>query len=65
MIQLLIINRENETVKTLGSKTSAAFSRTGTAIKSTGTAIKENETLQSFGEKVRSTSVRLKVRFYN
>ena len=58
--------RENERVKTIGTKTSGAFQSAGSAIKSTGTAIRDNERVQNFGERIRSTSVRIKVmkRFY-
>lgn len=54
--------RESDTVKTIGSKTSAALQRTGTALKNTGTAIKESERVQSIGEKIRTTSVKIKDR---
>ena len=56
--------RESDTVKTIGSKTSAALQRTGTALKNTGTAIKESERVQSIGEKIRTTSVKIKVCHY-
>jgi uncharacterized protein YukE len=53
--------KENEKLKTFGTKTSEAFQNAGTAIKSKGTAIKENEKVQNFGERIRSTSIMIKV----
>ena len=58
---LFLTRRENEKVKTIGTKTSGALQSAGSAIKSTGTAIRDNERVQNFGERIRSTSVRIKV----
>lgn len=61
---IVYYNRENEKVKTFGTKTKTSFQSAGTAIKNAGTAVKENDRVQNFGERIRTTSVRIKVRMF-